>query len=74
MVDQTSGKWIVEDEDDVWLRQFVLSEEDRRRRHPATRWVGGYRWFKTPNVICLDRYRSPVEMARIHNVLLANRR
>jgi hypothetical protein len=73
MADQTSGKLVPEDEDDVFLRQFVLSEEDRRRRHPASKWIGGYRWFRTQNVICLDRYRSPAEMARIHNVLLTSR-
>jgi hypothetical protein len=74
MADLTSGKRIEDDEDDVWLRQFVLSEEDRHRRHPSTQWTGGYRWFKSENVICLDGYRSPADMTRIHNILLVSRR
>ena len=47
-----------EDEDDeLLLRRLILCEEDRRRLFPATPWTGGYRWFKSPNVIDLEAYR-----------------
>jgi hypothetical protein len=36
-------------------------------------WDGGYRWFKSANVIPLERYRGPAEMARIRKVLLGRR-
>ena len=71
MMDQISSRQVSEDEDDLLLRQYVLSEEDRQLRHPTTKWIGGYRWFRSPNVICLDRYRSSEDMARIHNRFLA---
>jgi hypothetical protein len=57
-------------EDDALLRQFVLSEEDRRRRHPRTEWTGGYRWFRSGNVVKLELYRSQEDMARIRGRLL----
>jgi hypothetical protein len=45
-------------EDEAFLRRLVLPEEDRRRLYPATRpWTGGYRWFRSENVI-------PIEQAR----------
>ena len=46
------------DEDDAFLQQLILSEEDRQRRHPTTRWTGGYRWFRSPNVVPLEKYRE----------------
>jgi len=30
-------------------------EEDRRLLSPMP-WQGGYRWFRSPNVICLEKY------------------
>jgi hypothetical protein len=60
-------------EDTAFLRRLVLSEEDRQRRHPATKWTGGFRWFRSDNVVQLERYRSPAEMARIRAVLLSPR-
>ena len=46
-----------EEGDDLLLRRLILCEEDRRRLFPATPWTGGYRWFKSPNVIDLEAYR-----------------
>jgi hypothetical protein len=45
-----------EDDDDL-LRQLTPCEEDRRRLFPATKWTGGYRWFRSPNVSDLEAYR-----------------
>ncbi len=36
------------------LQQFVIPEEDRPRFTSAP-WDGGYRWFRSENVICLEK-------------------
>ena len=59
-----------EEEDEAFLRQLVLPEEDRRRRFPTSVWTGGYRWFRSKNVIPLERYRTSKEIDRIRvNIL-----
>jgi hypothetical protein len=45
------------DEEQVWLRQFVIPEE-QRRRFTSMPWRGEYRWFQSPNVICLEKARA----------------
>jgi hypothetical protein len=46
-------------EDEAFLRQFVLPEEDRLRLHAPMGWSNsrGYRWFRSPNIVCLEHYR-----------------
>ena len=43
-------------EDEAFLQQLVIPEEDRAKyiSHP---WTGEYRWFRSPNVVCLEQYR-----------------
>jgi hypothetical protein len=53
-----------DDEDDALMRSLVRSEEDRRRLHPSVPWSGGYRWFKSPNVIPLEKFREPTRIIR----------
>jgi hypothetical protein len=38
------------------LRTLIFAEEDR---HLFTReqWSTGFRWYRTPNVVCLEHYR-----------------
>ena len=38
------------------LRRYILSEEDRATL-TGEKWNGGYRWFKSENVVCLEHYR-----------------
>jgi hypothetical protein len=45
------------DEAHTFARRVVLPEEERRRLFPAETWTGGYRWFRSPNVVCLEKYR-----------------
>jgi hypothetical protein len=45
-------------EDEAFLRTLIRCEEDRRRLHPDVVWSGGYRWFQSPNVICLEKARA----------------
>jgi hypothetical protein len=53
------------DTDEAFLRQLVLPEEDRLRLHPTVQWMGGFRWFRSSNVIPIERWkRSEREDAR----------
>jgi hypothetical protein len=54
----------------IW-RKLILPEEDR---NPARLWLGSFRWFRSPNVIRLEDYRSQSEMNRVREVLLRPRR
>jgi hypothetical protein len=40
-----------------FVRQVLLPVEDRIRYMPQAKWEGGYRWFRSPNVVCLEKYR-----------------
>ena len=42
-----------EDVHTFW-RKLVLPQEDRMRL--GIPWHGGYRWFRSPNVVCLEHY------------------
>ncbi len=42
-----------EDEDAFW-RKLVLPQEERIRL--GIPWQGGYRWFRSPNVIPIERW------------------
>jgi len=46
-----------DDEDETLLRRLVLPEEERLRRYPTSGRAGGYRWFRSPNIIRLEEYR-----------------
>jgi hypothetical protein len=44
-----------DDEDEFW--QTWTSPEEDCRAFTSASWDGGYRWFRSPNVVCLERYR-----------------
>jgi hypothetical protein len=44
------------DEAEAFLRQWTIPEEDRALFTTA-KWHGEYRWFRSPNVVCLEKYR-----------------
>jgi hypothetical protein len=51
----------VDDEEggeESFLRSLILPEEDRHH-YTALPWTGGYRWFRTENVVCIEHYRHP---------------
>jgi len=48
---------IWEEEGDQFWQQLTFPEEDRHL-HTSAPWDGGYRWFRSPNVICLEKYRG----------------
>jgi hypothetical protein len=39
-----------------FLRQLVIPEEDRGL-YTSAKWSGEYRWFRSPNVVCLEKLR-----------------
>ena len=41
----------------AFARQITMPVEDRARFMPGARWEGGYRWFRSPKVVCLEKYR-----------------
>jgi hypothetical protein len=46
-----------DDEAEAFLRQWTIPEEDRAR-YTSAKWAGEYRWFRSPNVVCLEHYRQ----------------
>ena len=43
-------------EEEAFLRQWTICEEDRFK-FTSQSWCGEFRWFRSPNVVCLERYR-----------------
>ena len=50
------------DEEHEFLRQLIMPEEDRPK-HTSAKWSGEYRWFRSVNVICLEKLRRLRAMA-----------
>jgi hypothetical protein len=44
------------DEALAFLRELTIPEEDRAK-YTSLPWTGEYRWFRSPNVVCLEQYR-----------------
>ena len=44
------------DDQHAFLRQFVVPEEDRHW-FTSVKWAGEYRWFRSPNVVCIEKAR-----------------
>ena len=40
-----------DEDDEAFLQALIRPEEDRQRLHPELPWRGGYRWFRSANVI-----------------------
>jgi hypothetical protein len=59
---------------DAFWQKLILPEEDRRRLFPTMPWTGSYRWFRSPNVICLEQHRRQRDAARIANIQEKGRR
>jgi hypothetical protein len=46
-----------DDEDEALLRKVIFCEEDRRALTSAP-WTGGYRWFRSPNIVPIEKWRK----------------
>jgi hypothetical protein len=55
---QMTARQLEEDDDEAFMRSLTRCEEDRRRLYPSTPWDGGFRWFRSPNVIPLEKFRG----------------
>jgi hypothetical protein len=44
------------DEPGAFFRLVLMAEEDRRERIPRP---GGFRWFRSENVVCIEHFRRP---------------
>ena len=40
----------------AFLRRLTLPQEDRAQ-YTSAPWAGGYRWFRSSNVVCLEKVR-----------------
>jgi hypothetical protein len=49
-----------ETDDEAFLRQWTIPEEDRSK-YTTQPWAGEYRWFRAPNVVCIEQYRRKQE-------------
>jgi hypothetical protein len=47
-----------DEEDEAFLRSLVRPEEDRRLLYPTMPWTGGWRWFRSENVIPIEQWRK----------------
>ena len=57
-------------ESGAFWRRLISPWEDKRQRDPFWVWDGSYRWFRSKNVIPLERYRDAAAINRIKvNVL-----
>jgi hypothetical protein len=43
--------------DEAFWQKRVLPEEDHA--HMGVEWLGGYRWFRSPNVVPIEHYQCP---------------
>jgi len=43
--------------EDTFLREWTIPEEDRAK-YTTQPWSGEYRWFRSPNIVCIEQYRS----------------
>jgi hypothetical protein len=55
-------------EEEAFWREWTVPEEDRSR-YTSEPWSGEFRWFRSSNVVCLERYRrsKPADKKSDHN-------
>jgi hypothetical protein len=53
-----------DDDDEEFMRSLIRPEEDRRRLYPDVAWQGGYRWFRSENVVPIEQWRERNEIRR----------
>ena len=65
------GQILKRKENDLFWQKLVLPWEEKRRLDPYLVWDGYYRWFRSENVIALEKYRDRAAMARIRVKILS---
>jgi hypothetical protein len=46
------------EEEVAFWRKLTLPQEEKD--YGAPKWKGGYRWFRSANIVCLEHYRRPI--------------
>ena len=52
------------DEKHSFAQQLTIPEEDRAK-YTSAKWAGGFRWFRSRNVVCLEKYRLLARRQRL---------
>ena len=42
--------------DEEFYRKLILPEEERSH-YTSAKWDGSFRWFRSPNVVCIEHFR-----------------
>jgi hypothetical protein len=58
-------------ENDLFWQKRILPWEEKCRLDPYLVWDGYYRWFRSENVIALEKYQDQIAMARIRANILS---
>ena len=45
-------------QEETFLRGLIIPEEDRHLFTTST-WSGGYRWFRSPDIVPIEHYKRP---------------
>jgi hypothetical protein len=53
-------------EGEAFLREWTIPEEDRGK-YTSQPWNGEYRWFRSPNIVCLEQYRRKVRASQVQS-------
>ena len=56
------------DEEHEFLRGISLPEEDRAK-YSMPPWSGGFRWFRSSNVVCLEKARELISSPQLGAIL-----
>ncbi len=56
---------------EAFYRRLILCWEEKQQRDPFLVWDGSFRWFKSENVVPLERYRNSEEVERIRANILS---
>jgi hypothetical protein len=54
------------EQDEAFLKAWTIPEEDRAK-YTSQPWTGEYRWFRSPNVVCLEQYRRRPRARSAHS-------
>jgi hypothetical protein len=60
----TTAHTTQDEEDLAFMRKFVRPEEDLREQRRRMPWTGGYRYFRSENVVCIEHYQQAARHRR----------
>jgi hypothetical protein len=52
------------DDEHTFARVVTFPEEDRMK-YTSAKWGGEYRWFRSPNIVCLEKARRLKAQGRL---------